>query len=108
MQLAGGRDIPRVGRTVVRSCHRVERLLRVYSPPDERARAERFVFEHHRACLRASRGILGERCLGRYISLHPADIHSRTEQGKTTDLPNLAAAIRFNFLSSAGNGFGTP
>ena len=78
----------------------VERCFVILSP-DERARAERFVFEHHRRAYVLSRGIL-RALLGRYISLHPADIQfSYGSKGKP-HLSEFASAIRFNCSHSDG------
>jgi 4'-phosphopantetheinyl transferase len=78
----------------------VKRCLAMLSP-DERARAERFVFEHHRRAYVLSRGVL-RALLGRYISLQPAAIQfSYGSKGKP-HLSEFASRIRFNCSHSAG------
>jgi len=77
----------------------VERCLAVLSP-DERARAERFVFQRHRRAFVLSRGIL-RRLLGRYTSQTPAAIgFSYGRKGKPC-LLELARHIQFNCSHSA-------
>jgi 4'-phosphopantetheinyl transferase len=78
----------------------VERCFALLSP-DERARAERFVFEHHRHAYALSRGVL-RALLGRYISLQPAGIHfSYGSKGKPY-LSESGSLIRFNCSHSGG------
>ena len=69
----------------------VERRMALLSP-DKKARAERFLFEHHRRTYVLSRGILRE-LLGRYTSIPPAKIRfsygSKSKRG-------LVPSIQFN------------
>jgi len=96
----GGRDIHVWPVQLVAPDTVVERCFVLLSS-DERARAERFVFEHHRCAYVLSRGIL-RALLGRYISLQPADIHfSYGSKGKP-HLCEFASQIRFNCSRSDG------
>jgi 4'-phosphopantetheinyl transferase len=78
----------------------VERCFVILSP-DEKARAERFVFGHHRRAYVLSRCIL-RALLGRYISLPATDIQfSYGSKGKP-HLLELNSRVRFNCSHSAG------
>jgi 4'-phosphopantetheinyl transferase len=95
-----GRDVHVWAVQLVAPDIAVERCSAILSP-DERARAQRFVFERHRRAYALSRGILRV-LLGRYISLQPADIQfSYGSKGKPY-LLEFARQIRFNCSHSDG------
>jgi 4'-phosphopantetheinyl transferase len=76
----------------------VDRCVAMLSP-DERARAERFRFEHHRRIYVLSRGIL-RGLLGQYTSIPPTDIRfSYGSKGKP-NLVGVVPSIQFNSSTS--------
>ena len=97
-----GRDIDLWAVQLCGSDFIVERCMAILSP-DERARAESFLFEHHRCTYVLSRGILRE-LLGRYVSIPPANIRfSYGSKGKP-NLVGVVPSIRFNSSNSANMG----
>jgi len=95
-----GRDIHVWAVQLLAPDNVVERCCVILSP-DEKARAERFVFRHHRRAYVLSRCIL-RALLGRYISLQAADIQfSYGSKGKP-HLFGFNSRIRFNCSHSAG------
>jgi 4'-phosphopantetheinyl transferase len=78
----------------------VDRCFVILSP-DEKARAERFVFEHHRRAYVLSRGIL-RALLSHYVSLPSADLQFSYKSKGKPYLLEFADQIGFNCSHSDG------